>query len=193
MSATKSTDTTQTILLADDDPLILDLVERTLQKEGYKTLRAESGEQAIEIAMVKPFDLAVLDYRMGGMNGVETGMALHRLTQRRFVIMTQNKDRQTMDEAAAKGAMGFIAKPISAADLVGQVGVAIERSRDIDGLYENSIIVNTAIGILMERLHLPRGAAHEKIKKQARSERRKLVDVAAEIIRVREEYYQTLA
>src|SRR5918993_1096852 len=62
----------QTILIVDDEPLNLDLLEQELTDLGYAVDKADGGKAALESLSVKPADLVLLDYQMPGMNGIET-------------------------------------------------------------------------------------------------------------------------
>ena len=62
----------ETILVVDDEVDLLDLIEYNLQKEGYRVLRAENGQEALNIARKTPPDLILLDVMMPKMNGIET-------------------------------------------------------------------------------------------------------------------------
>jgi CheY-like chemotaxis protein len=66
-----------TILVVDDDPLLLDLAEELLTEEHYRVLRATSGPQALQIVVEEHPQLFLLDYMLPGMSGLELFDLLH--------------------------------------------------------------------------------------------------------------------
>lgn len=196
------------ILVADDDAVILELAERTLAGAGFEVYGAASGEQAIEFATTIAIDLAILDYRMPGLSGIDAGRSIHEITGTRFAVMSVCSDRELIERAAGEGALGFIVKPLNLAELVAQVHIGLERAAElrhlhatIENLEKNRTdaiaraiasarSVNTAVGLLMERVRQPRERVYDDLVRRARNERRKLVDVCEEIIRAREVEYR---
>lgn len=59
------------VLIVDDEPLVLRLLQRLVDRLGYEARAADSGEQAVELLQHETFDVIVLDLRMPGMSGVE--------------------------------------------------------------------------------------------------------------------------
>lgn len=197
-----------TILVADDDPIMLELALRTLGDAGHAVLVAPSGEQAIEIATSQEIDLALLDYRMPGMSGLEAGKAIASLTSTRFIIMSVHSDEDVVSQAGGEGALGFLVKPLDPKELLAQVSVGLRRAAEIKTLQisikdmeQNHTVtllkavssarsVNTAIGILMERLYKTRDEATELINREARNQRKRLVELAESLISEREGDYR---
>jgi DNA-binding response OmpR family regulator len=194
----------QKILVADDDPIVLELMERALMAAGFEVFSAASGAQAVEVATTNAVDLALLDYRMPDFSGLEAGRSIHKLTGARFIVVSVHTDQATIEQAAAEGALGFIVKPINFSELIAQVRVGLERASEF-ALLKNAMnsleqkaseaitravtsarSVNTAVGILMERQHLPRNEAYNLLVRHARDSQRKLLDLSEEIVRSRE-------
>lgn len=197
-----------TVLIADDDAVVLELVERALVSANFDAYSATSGAQAVEMATTAAVDFALLDYRMPGLSGLEAGRAIHEITGTRFAIMSVHSDRELIERAAVEGALGFIAKPINLTELVAQVRIGLERAAELQRLcstisnlekdrteaitraVNSARSVNTAVGLLMERLRQPRDQAYQQLVRRARNERRKLVDLCDEIIHAREVDYR---
>ncbi len=77
------------VLIVDDEPLTRTSLADFLQEMGYTVVMAEGGEIAIHLQQEQAFDVCIVDIRMPGMSGVETLLALHRITpQSRYLVYT---------------------------------------------------------------------------------------------------------
>jgi DNA-binding response OmpR family regulator len=113
------------VLIADDDPDILELVSLTLERDGYEVARARNGEEALRIASERHVHLAVLDLMMPGIDGYEVTRRLRaRARESRLPILILSafaEDRQAA-EALAAGADAYMRKPFSPRDLLAKAG-----------------------------------------------------------------------
>src|SRR5690242_6027455 len=104
----------QTVLIVDDDPAFLQLVEQMLLTAGYKTLRAADGTEAVAVLEknYKEIDLAVVDLALPGINGFEIIGALSRRPNPVKIIATTSiyKDSH-LAMAGTLGAHAAIRKP----------------------------------------------------------------------------------
>lgn len=199
------------ILIVDDDPVIVEYVEKTLGDAGFEILTATCGEDAIRIAATNDIDLAILDFRMPGASGLEIGRAIHEMTLTRFVLMSQHSDREIVAQAAHDGALQFLAKPLQRSDLLNTVTICLARGaeikskekslrdlKEIEANYTEAVSrgiagarsVNTAIGILMERYRKARADAHAILMRLTCNEQRRAVDISEEIIEEAETGYR---
>jgi DNA-binding response OmpR family regulator len=116
------------VLIADDDPDILELVSLTLERDGYDVVRARNGEEALRIASERQVHLAVLDLMMPGIDGYEVtrrlraGTADHRLPI--LILSAFAEDRQAA-QALAAGADAYMRKPFSPRELLQKAGSLI--------------------------------------------------------------------
>ena len=111
----------ETILLVDDEPIILDLAETILKRHDYRVMRAASGEQALErlAGTSGPVDLVILDLNMPGMGGHNCLDILQRDYPEVPVLLASGYSAEgSGHEAAAAGAAGFIAKPYQLKELL---------------------------------------------------------------------------
>lgn len=103
---------TKTILIVDDDPLMSGLLKKIVEREGYKTRVAESGEQALEIFDPTKMGLVISDLEMPGMSGLDLLKAVKEKSRRTPVLIITGKsyahDKHDVLEA---GADGYITKP----------------------------------------------------------------------------------
>ncbi len=118
------------ILIVDDEPFNLDLLEQELADLGYPSERASDGKQALEkIAKLEP-DLVLLDYRMPEMNGIDV---LREIRQRSkdlpVVMITAYGTIDVAVEAVKAGADDFVTKPFDPEHLAVVVKKALERSQ----------------------------------------------------------------
>ena len=120
----------QNILLVDDEPLNLDLLEQELTDLGYGVEKAESGRAALEKLAVTPVDLVLLDYQMPGMNGIEV---LEEIKKKQLdlpvIMITAYGTIARAVEAIKNGADDFVTKPFDPDHLALVVSKALERAR----------------------------------------------------------------
>lgn len=116
------------VLIIDDSPTELHLFQNMLEKNGFGTLVADSGEEGIRIARTSKPDCILMDVVMPGMNGFQATRKLTRdpETESIPVIMITSKDQET-DKiwGMRQGAVEYIVKPVSADDLVGKINSAM--------------------------------------------------------------------
>lgn len=109
------------VLIADDDPDILELVSLTLEGDGYEVARACNGEEALEIAAERTLHLAVLDLMMPGIDGYEVTRRLRARdphgTLPILILSAFAEDRQAA-LALAAGADAYMRKPFSPRELL---------------------------------------------------------------------------
>lgn len=119
------------VLIVDDDASILKVLSSVLQRQGYVTCCAETGEEAIEILENDPFDLLITDLRLGiGMDGVELLHRSHLIRRRLTAIMITGYG--TVDvavQAMKEGAFDFITKPFKMGTLLETVENAVKHLR----------------------------------------------------------------
>ncbi|MBR0565339.1 response regulator [Azoarcus sp. L1K30] len=180
------------VLIVDDDRVILNLLAEGLRDMGYSVSIAASGDDAMKAVESRTFDLAVLDMVMPGMNGLDLAKHFSARGGPPFVFLSAYGDESIVREAAAAGAMGYLIKPVDIPQLIPFIEASIARAREIDGLrstsshLERALSVEqktrTAVGIVMVRKGLDRQEAFDFLRGRARSERRKLSELAEELI-----------
>jgi putative two-component system response regulator len=106
------------ILVVDDEPMIRDLLENTLQRTQYPCRFAENGEQALEMMAQHPFDVVVTDIDMPILNGIELAKIIKSDHTADVIVMTgQIRDYQ-YDEIITIGASDFVQKPFSPREII---------------------------------------------------------------------------
>jgi len=119
------------ILVIDDEPMMRDLLEQALTKEGYAVDLAEDGSQALDKVRKARYDVVISDLKMPGIDGLETVrriQAIHRDIQ--FIVITAHATFESAIESLRAGAFDFLQKPLVLKDLLFSVAKALER-RDL--------------------------------------------------------------
>ena len=109
------------ILIADDDPLILDLVKHKLVSDGHEVLTAEDGEAALATAMSEVPDLVILDGMMPGLDGLEVLRRLKgdpRTAEIKVILLTARSREADIVEALSQGADDYLVKPFMPEELL---------------------------------------------------------------------------
>ncbi len=115
------------ILVVDDDPGLLKLMKARLEGAGFQPTLVEAGEEAVALAEQQLFDLAILDLKMEGLNGIQLMEELLRLQPfLPVIILTAYGTISEAVEATKKGAYDFLTKPFDAKDLLYRLGKALE-------------------------------------------------------------------
>jgi DNA-binding NtrC family response regulator len=124
-----------TVLIVDDEALNRDLLEQELQDAGYRTVSAESGAQALEIAARDRPDLILLDAVMEGLDGFATCTRLKDAEATRaipVVFLTALADTDVKVRGFRVGAVDYITKPFQTEELLARVGTHISLRREIE-------------------------------------------------------------
>jgi two-component system chemotaxis response regulator CheY len=104
----------KTILIADDSESIRELVEFTLKQAGYKVLKSEDGEEAIQQLTGQPIDLVITDLNMPRVDGISLIREIRKnqhYTTVPVLLLTTESQATKKDEAREAGATGWIVKP----------------------------------------------------------------------------------
>lgn len=101
-----------TILVVDDEPEICGLLQDFLTQEGYQVFTAKNGQEAISLGSQNRFDLALLDIKMPGMDGIEVFQELKRVKKDlEVIILTGRGTLRTAKDAMGLGAHDYLTKP----------------------------------------------------------------------------------
>ncbi|MBI5461667.1 MAG: response regulator [Gammaproteobacteria bacterium] len=183
---------TATLLIADDDRLVLTTLAEGLRQAGYRVLEATDGDAAIRAAQEQTPDLAILDMRMLGRSGHDVAVWLRENTDIPFLFLSAYSDEATVKQAIAAGALGYLVKPLDVLQILPSIEAALKRGRELIALLEEEAHLSAAlrlgrqtsiaVGILMARHRLTEQAAFEQLRTRARAERRKVSELAAELI-----------
>jgi DNA-binding response OmpR family regulator len=121
------------ILIVDDDTHTLEILSRWLAREGYQTIRAESGPACLERLATEHVDVIVLDVMMPGMDGLQVCEQLRSRDKWRdipVVLLTAKDDIETRSRGMTLGVSEYLTKPINKQELLTRLQAQI-RSREL--------------------------------------------------------------
>ncbi len=132
----------QRILVADDEPAVIELCQRILTANGYEVECVSNGWMAIERAKEKHFDLLLIDIKMPGLSGLETAQAIKEFDPEIVcVTMTGHGTMDTAIQALKLGIDEFVVKPFTPDEL----GIAISRGLEKERLRRENVRLKALI------------------------------------------------
>jgi len=181
------------VVIAEDEAIIrLDLRE-ILEEQGYEVVgETGRGDEAVALVRDREPELAILDIRMPGIDGLAAAREITAEGRCAVLILTAFSQRNLIEEARDAGALAYLIKPFTQAELIPAIEVALGRFKEIQAIKEaNSTleeqlatrrVVDRAKGILMDDHGLKEAQAFDYIQKTAMRDRRKMRDVAQDVI-----------
>jgi two-component system, response regulator PdtaR len=181
------------VVIAEDEAIIrLDLKE-TLEEEGYEVVgETGRGDEAVELVRQQLPDVAILDVKMPGLDGLSAAREITGERLAAVLILTAFSQRDLIEQARDAGALAYLVKPFQRSELIPAVEVAIGRHREIKALYEQTAnlseqlesrkVVDRAKGRLMDGHGLSEQEAFTFIQRTAMAERLTMRVVGERII-----------
>jgi DNA-binding response OmpR family regulator len=118
------------VLIADDDPDILALVSFRLERAGYEVVQARNGEEAVQVALARRPDLAVIDVMMPRIDGYEATRQLRQqeeTSRMPIILLTARVQEEDIARGFDAGADDYVRKPFSPQELSSRVQAALGR------------------------------------------------------------------
>ncbi|MBV8379621.1 MAG: response regulator [Paucibacter sp.] len=153
------------ILVVDDDRLVLATLSQGLTHAGFEVVSADNGDDAILLAHQHRPGLALLDIRMDGLSGFDVAVYLRDHLRTPFIFLSAFADAATIERVAELGALAYLIKPLDIQQIAPAVEMAFARARQIGPAASPHLHpaleqeVALALGIVMQREGLSRGAA----------------------------------
>ena len=116
-----------TILIAEDDQDITNLVKLYLESSGYRVLCAPDGAAALELARTEPIDMAVLDIMMPRMNGYELTRELRAISNMPILILSAKNTDNDKILGLELGADDYLTKPFNPLEITARVKANLRR------------------------------------------------------------------
>jgi DNA-binding response OmpR family regulator len=117
------------ILIVDDEPRYLRLLEANLRTEGYEVATAQDGVQALDVFSSQPIDLMLLDIMMPRMDGFSVCQRIREYSDVPIIILTAKGEEQDRVRGLDLGADDYLVKPFSATELLARVRAVLRRSQ----------------------------------------------------------------
>jgi response regulator NasT len=181
------------VVVAEDEAIIrLDLKE-TLEEEGYEVV-GETGRGDEAVALVRELkpDLAILDVRMPGLDGLSAAREITSDRLAAVLVLTAYSQRNLIEEARDAGALAYVVKPFQRSELIPAIEVALGRHKEMRALegevssleeqLETRKIVDRAKGKLMDDFSMKEKDAFDFIQKTAMQQRVKMGVIAQQVI-----------
>lgn len=181
------------VLVAEDETLIrLDIVE-TLTDAGYEVVaEAGDGEAAYQAALEYQPDLCVMDVKMPKMDGITAAEKIMKEISCAVVMLTAFSQKELVERARDAGAMAYVVKPFTPAELLPAVEIALSRHREIQSLenevadlqdrFETRKVVDRAKGLLMENMEMSEPDAFRWIQTTSMNRRLTMREVAEAVV-----------
>jgi DNA-binding response OmpR family regulator len=183
-----------TILVVDDDRLVLATLAHGLSQAGYDVIDADNGDDAILLAREHRPDLALLDIRMQGKSGFDVAAYLREYCQMPFMFLSAFADEQTAAQVKALGAVAYLVKPLDIGQILPVVDAALADlallrvatpptagARVAEAMPSPEVLM--AIGVLMHRYSLTRANAFERLHRLASAEKLTLDEQANRLLK----------
>lgn len=123
------------VLLVDDEEILLEYMSKRLVREGFTVKTTLSGEEGLETAASEQFDVAVVDMKMPGMDGVETQRSLKKIRPfLQCIVLTGHGSVDTALESGQQEAFKYLLKPIDYDNLVETIKEAYEKKVEVQGV-----------------------------------------------------------
>ncbi|MAU81058.1 response regulator [Gordonia sp. Z-3] len=185
--------TTHRVLVAEDDSLIrMDLIEM-LREEGYDVVgEAPNGQVAVELTESLTPDLVIMDVKMPVRDGIDAASEIASRKLAAVVMLTAFSQREFIEKARDAGAMAYLVKPFTKADLVPAIELAVSRYQEVVALekevatitdrLETRKLVERAKGLLMEKHSMTEPEAFKWIQRAAMDRRTTMKAVAQVVV-----------
>ena len=180
-------------MIAEDEAIIrLDLKE-TLLEEGYEVVgETGRGDEAVELVKAHGPDVAILDIKMPGLDGLSAAREIAGERRAAVLILTAFSQRDLIEQARDAGALAYLVKPFQRSELIPAIELAIGRFQEMKALadqaqnledqLETRKIVDRAKGQLMDGHAMSEGDAFSFIQRTAMRERLTMKLVSERII-----------
>lgn len=181
------------ILIAEDESIIRMDIKLMLQDQGYEVVgEAGDGDKAIELAFLHKPDLILMDIKMPKINGLQASNIIASQLDLPILIITAYSQKEFVEKAQQDNIVGYLVKPISEANLLPAVEIALHQSekakrlkREIQAAkleVEKRKLIERAKGLIMQTEEMTESEAFKKIRETSMSRQMTMESVAKEII-----------
>ena len=181
------------VVVAEDEAIIrLDLKE-LLEEEGFDVVgETGRGDEAVELVRALRPELAILDIKMPGLDGLSAARQITADRLAAVLILTAFSQRDLVEQARDAGAMSYIVKPFQKSDLIPAIDVALGRHAELKSLedevgdlaerLEARKTIDRAKGTLMDQHGMTEAASWRFLQTEAMNRRTKVHEIAAQVV-----------
>nr|WP_197969810.1 response regulator [Mesobacillus harenae] len=180
-------------MVVEDESLVRLDVTLMLEDAGYEVVaQAGDGEKAVEQAFLLKPDLIIMDIKMPKLNGLKASEIISKRMNTPILILTAYSQREYIDKAKQANIMGYLVKPITEANLIPAVEIALRQAENANAYREQvedmnkqlmeRKMIEKAKGIIMQKYNLLEDDAYRKMRKISMNKQVTLENVAKQII-----------
>ena len=189
---TVATERTRVVVAEDEAIIRLDLKE-LLEEEGFDVVgETGRGDEAVELVRSLQPDLAILDIKMPGLDGLSAARLITADRLAAVLIHTAFSQRDLVEQARDAGAMSYIVKPFQKSDLIPAIDIALGRHAELKSLetevsdlaerLEARKMIDRAKGVLMDQHAMTEANSWRFIQTAAMNRRTKVHEIAALVV-----------
>ena len=139
------------ILVVDDEPRYVRLMEANLISEGYEVLKTYDGQSSVEMVAEDQPDLVLLDVMMPGLSGFETCERIREFSSIPIIMVTAKGEEQDRVRGLDVGADDYIVKPFSATELLARVRAVLRRAQVSESSFQQAVFTHENLRIDLAR------------------------------------------
>ena len=181
------------VVIAEDEAIVRMDLKEILEDEGYEVVgETGRGDEAVELVKQLQPDLAILDVKMPGMDGLAAAREITAEQRAAVLILTAFSQRNLIEQARDAGALAYLIKPFQRTELIPAIEVALGRHAEMRALksevgaledqLETRKKVDRAKGILMDQHGMTEADAFRFIQQHAMKERATMKVIAERVI-----------
>jgi DNA-binding response OmpR family regulator len=138
-----------TVLIADDEPEIAELIELHLVKEGYRCIKVSDGLEAVQAVRTQAVDLAILDIMMPKLDGYEATQLIRERHHLPIIFLSAKTTDLDKITGLVRGADDYVTKPFNPMELVARVNAQLRRAMQFNSSPSNTSVVEAA-GLIID-------------------------------------------
>lgn len=181
------------VVIADDEAVIRMDLKELLREAGHAVVgETANGRRAVAIVRDCRPDLAIMDIKMPGMDGIEAARLIAAENLAPVLLLTAFDDEALIERAKDAGVLAYLVKPVEEKNLFPAMEIALSRWQEMKSLekeleamrdsLETRKLLDRAKGILMQAHNIGEAEAYRRLQKYSMAKRRPLKEVAAAVV-----------